>query len=61
MNRALSIAATSAVIAAGIELPLSQLYRTIPATAVPKRMLIASGMAFVSTLVASWLFLRSRR
>lgn len=57
----LAIAATAAVVTAAIEYPISQYYATVPATRTGQRMLIAAGMAFVSTLVGGALLARYAR
>ena len=48
------VAVGAALLAAAIELPISQYYATVPPTTTVKRMAIASGMTFASVLIAGW-------
>lgn len=53
-----AIATTAALVTAAVEYPISQYYATIPPTRTAHRMLIAGGMAFVSTLIGGAILTR---
>jgi hypothetical protein len=57
----LTIATTAALVTAAIEYPISQYYATVPPTRTGQRMLIAGGMAFISTLIGGAILSRMNK
>lgn len=53
------LATYAAGVTAAMEFPISQYYKTVPATSTIKRMGIASSMAFIAVIIGSALMSRN--